>query len=137
MGRQPVRQRATWVLAMLRVAATAAVPAVLAACDEPPTAEGTYLVQGDRSSGRRLIKHYECGVCHRIPGVGAATGSVGPPLEGFARRGYIAGQLPNRPTVLVRWVRSAPEMIPGTAMPAFPMTEREARDIATYLYSLR
>jgi len=138
MTRPPIRQAGARAPTILRMALVAvATLLVLAACDEPPTAEGDYLVEGDRMSGRHLIERYGCGACHRIPGVRTARGRVGPSLEGFARRGYIAGQFPNRPNLLVRWIQAAPEMIPGTAMPAFSMTEREARDIATYLYELR
>jgi cytochrome c1 len=61
---------------------------------------------------------------------------VGPSLEGFADRGLIAGRLPNRPDMLARFVRDAPSLVPGTAMPAIPMTDRDAADIAAWLGSL-
>ncbi len=66
-----------------------------------------------------------------------ARGRVGPPLAGLSRRGYLAGRFPNRPSELIRWITDAPSLAPRTAMPAFDMTEREARDIAAYLYQLR
>ena len=49
----------------------------------------------------------------------------------------IAGRLPNRPDVLAHFVRRAPELVPGTTMPAMPLSEKEARDVAAYLYTLR
>ncbi|PWS37075.1 cytochrome C [Falsiroseomonas bella] len=122
-----------------RAFATAALLALLllAGCGPGDVGESKVLVEGDPASGRRIIARLDCGACHAIPGVRPSRGRVGPSLEGFGRRGYIAGQFPNRPPVLVRWVSAAPEMDPRTAMPGFALTEREARDIASYLYTLR
>jgi mono/diheme cytochrome c family protein len=122
-------------------ASAAAVIALLAllgatGCGEGDVYEDTLLVEGDPGSGRRIIAQKDCGACHAIPGIRGARGRVGPSLAGFAQRGYIAGELPNRPTLLVRWLPNAPELIPRTAMPAIPMTDRQARDIAAYLYTL-
>ena len=94
-------------------------------------------VQGDARSGRAVIARVGCQACHVIPGIPGARGRVGPPLQGFASRPYIAGTLPNVPAILVAWIRNAPELVPQTAMPALPIGEREARDIAAYLYTLR
>jgi cytochrome c1 len=55
--------------------------------------------------------------CHVIPGVPGARGMVGPPLTMFARRAYIAGQLPNEPDNLLRWLQDPQAVEPGTAMP--------------------
>ena len=76
-----------------------------------------------------------CGSCHRIPGVWP-EGSVGPSLEAFAQQTLIAGRLPNRADVLAEFVRDAPRYAPGTGMPAMPLTQEEARDVAAYLYTL-
>jgi cytochrome c1 len=78
-----------------------------------------------------------CGACHAIPGIQGADGIVGPSLDTFARRSLIGGVVANRPGQLVRWVREAPALAPDTGMPAMPITENEARDIAAYLYTLR
>jgi cytochrome c1 len=80
---------------------------------------------------------YGCGACHVIPGVTGAGGIVGPPLNNWSRRVYIAGNLPNTPENLVRWIRHPQAVEPGTAMPDLGVTEADARDIAAYLYSLR
>lgn len=112
--------------------------ALLVGCGESDTAETKQLVQGDRLEGRRIIEIYECGACHTIPGVVGADGIVGPPLTEFGRRSYIGGILPNRPELLPLWIRDAPSFAPRTAMPAFPgMTERQALNVAAYLYELR
>ncbi len=76
-------------------------------------------------------------MCHVIPGVRGARGNVGPSLAGFGSRAYIAGSLPNQPETLTRWIAHAPDMLPTTAMPAMPITDEQARDMAAYLYTLR
>jgi cytochrome c1 len=70
-----------------------------------------------------------------IPGVWP-EGALGPPLAGFAERTIIAGRLPNRPDLLARFIRDAPSVAPGTAMPAMPISEEESRDVAAFLYTL-
>ena len=90
---------------------------------------------GDPDRGGAAIRRYGCGACHVIPGVRAARGSVGPPLDGFASRVYLAGKFPNQPDHLLSWLRDPPAMAPQTAMPAL-VEEQSARDIAAYLYTL-
>jgi cytochrome c1 len=92
---------------------------------------------GDPQLGRQVIADVGCGVCHRIPGVAGARGTVGPTLQHFARRTYIGGNVPNRPDALMRWVVDAPALAPGTAMPPMPLSHAQARDIVAYLYTLR
>lgn len=121
-----------------RLAGAALCLSLLSGCGEGDTSETNHLVQSDRSEGRRVIEAFECGVCHTIPGVTGAYGIVGPSLAEFGNRSYIGGVLPNRPELLLQWVRDAPDFAPDTAMPDFPtMTERQALDIATYLYTLK
>lgn len=91
---------------------------------------------GAAAHGKQLIAQYNCGSCHTIPGVNAARGVVGPPLYFFSRRTYIAGELPNSPDNLVRWIISPQSIEPGTAMPTLGLNEQQARDIAAYLYTL-
>ena len=62
---------------------------------------------------------------------------VGPPLVGWARRTMVAGYLPNTPDQLVRWITAPQSVAPGNAMPNLGVTDRDARDIAAYLYTLR
>jgi hypothetical protein len=38
--------------------------------------------------------------------------------------------------MLAAFVRNAPALAPGSAMPAMPLSETEARDVAAYLYAL-
>jgi cytochrome c1 len=62
---------------------------------------------------------------------------VGPPLTRFADRAYIAGQLPNDPQSLIRWIQDPQTVEPGTAMPDLGVGPEVARDMAAYLYSIR
>jgi len=120
-----------YVLGALLVAAC-----TLTACDDPEPVH-LRVAGGDREEGRRLVRAYGCAACHVIPGVRDARGPVGPPLADFASRAYIAGRFPNRPDLLVQWLRHPPLMAPETAMPDMGVTADHARHIAAYLYSLR
>ncbi len=92
---------------------------------------------GDAHRGIQVIGQYGCGSCHYIPGIQDARGLVGPPLVWFGRRTFIAGEVPNTPENLVRWIRNPQSIESGTAMPALGLTEQQARDVAAYLYTLR
>jgi cytochrome c2 len=57
---------------------------------------------GNPNRGKNLIRYYGCSTCHTIPGIQEANGKVGPPLNTFALRVYIAGEVPNTPDNLTR-----------------------------------
>jgi cytochrome c1 len=61
---------------------------------------------------------------------------VGPPLNAWSERQYIAGNLQNQPDNLIAWIMNPQAIEPGTAMPNMNIDEQEARDIAAYLYTL-
>jgi len=92
---------------------------------------------GNAWSGRKVIQAAGCGACHTIPGIHAAYGELGPPLNSFSRRTMIAGELPNTPDNLVRWIENPPSVESGTAMPNLGLDDQQARDAAAYLYTLR
>ena len=94
-------------------------------------------VGGNPARGKAVIEQFDCGSCHTIPGVRGARGLVGPPLLWFSRRTFIAGELPNTPENLVRWVRSPEAVEAATAMPTVGLSEQQARDVAAYLLTLR
>ncbi|MCW5695583.1 MAG: c-type cytochrome [Bauldia sp.] len=108
-----------------------------AGCDRDAAPQTRIVADGDPGHGRQLIAEVACGVCHIIPGVRGAAGTVGPSLAGFAERNLIAGVLPNTPSELARWVRDAPSLVPETAMPPMPLSEDEAVNVAAYLLTLR
>ena len=105
----------------------------LAAC-KPPPEQRNFMPVADAVHGKAVIERVGCGSCHTIPGLRWPQGKVGPNLDGLAERALIAGKLPNEPDVLAAYIRNAPALVPGSGMPAMPVSEAEARDIAAYLY---
>jgi mono/diheme cytochrome c family protein len=87
--------------------------------------------------GRTAIQQYACVACHTIPGVTGPEARVGPPLGGIATRTTLGGVLPNSPENIVRWIREPQKVAPLSAMPDLGVTERDARDIAAYLSTLK
>jgi cytochrome c2 len=100
--------------------------------DRVPSALG-----GEVENGRLLLRQFGCGSCHAIPGVAAANGRVGPPLEGVASRAYLAGVLPNTPENMASFIRAPKAVDPLTAMPDLGVTETHVRHMVAYLYTLR
>ncbi|MBK6007319.1 c-type cytochrome [Ramlibacter ginsenosidimutans] len=92
---------------------------------------------GDPQRGQALISRMGCAGCHTIPGIAGADGNVGPPLTRIGDRIFIAGVLRNTPENMVHWVQHPQSVVPGNAMPEMGITEAQARDIASYLYTLR
>lgn len=130
---RPSLRRVIW-----RRLLAAALPVGLAGCDLGPLplphAEAP---ASQQEIGRRLLAQYQCGSCHAIPGVAAARGAAGPPLEAFGRRSYIAGHVPNTPDALSRWIVEPHALAPGTPMPAMGVAPDDARAMAAYLLALR
>jgi cytochrome c1 len=92
---------------------------------------------GDPAAGRAAIRARHCGACHEVPDVTGAAGVIGPSLDGFWRRSFIAGVLPNTPSNLIAWIRDPRLIDRHTAMPTLGLGEEEARNVAAYLYALR
>jgi cytochrome c len=92
--------------------------------------------QGDPVRGAGAIYEYGCGTCHQIPGISGADGMVGPTLANLSERSILAGQLPNTPDNLIMWIQHPQTVRPGNDMPDMGISEADARNIATYLYSL-
>lgn len=92
---------------------------------------------GDPQRGIAVMRAAGCGACHVVPGVNDATGTVGPPLTQMGRRVFIAGMLRNTPDNLVLWLRHPQAIIPGNAMPDMGLSERDASDVAAYLFTLQ
>jgi cytochrome c1 len=92
---------------------------------------------GDPSRGQAAISRYGCSTCHTVPGVSGANGLVGPPLSQVASRVYLAGRLQNTPDNMIQWIRNPQGVDDKTAMPNLGVTETDARDITSYLYTLK
>jgi cytochrome c len=99
--------------------------ALAGACEDTPA-----------ERGGELIATYGCVGCHQVPGVVGHQGWLGPSLEGWRARHYIAGRLQNTPEALVRWILDPASISPETAMPDLGVREDEARLMAAYLFSL-
>jgi cytochrome c len=108
-----------------------------AACHPKDEQTSKQLTGGDAAKGREAIGRYGCGACHQIRGVDGANGMIGPPLNNIGSRTILAGQLPNSPDNMIRWIRQPQQVESGTSMPDLGVTEADARDIAAYLYTLR
>lgn len=91
---------------------------------------------GNATAGRRAVQQYLCATCHTIPGIVSANRHVGPPLGGMARRHFIAGIVNNTPENMERFLKDPQRLDPLTAMPALGLTDKDARDIAAFLYTL-
>lgn len=113
--------------------------AALGACGGGQSAayDAATIAHGSPRRGHALIQQYGCGSCHSIPGVAGANSTVGPPLAGIANRSYIAGVLTNDPDNMVRWLKDPPKVDSNTAMPNVGLDDRDAHDVAAYLYTLR
>jgi cytochrome c2 len=114
----------------------AVLAVALAACAGIPRTPPQEIPDGNPQAGARWIQQFGCGTCHSIPRIEGADAYVGPPLIHFKRRTFIAGQLPNTPDNVIRWLLDPEGVEPGTAMPDVGLTPEQARDIAAFLYTL-
>jgi cytochrome c oxidase assembly factor CtaG/cytochrome c2 len=92
---------------------------------------------GDPHRGAALIQQYGCGGCHTIPNVAHANANVGPPLQRIGTRTYIAGVLNNSPENMALWIENPQKILPGNAMPALGISQKDSRDITAFLYGLK
>jgi putative membrane protein len=127
--RSPRARRAT------SIAAGLVAIALTTGCDGS-RATARRFTGGDVNAGRAALRTYGCDTCHTIPGVPSATATVGPPLAGLASRVYVAGAT-NQPAHLMRFIQHPRQVRAGTPMPESGVSERDARNIAAYLYTLR
>ncbi len=117
--------------------AVAALALGAAACESARASTRPLDVVGDAQRGKGLFDDYGCTSCHIVPGVADAGGTVGPPLIAWQRRTYIAGMLPNTPGYLVRWIMTPQQVVPGNAMPDMGVSQKDASDMAAYLYTIK
>lgn len=110
---------------------------LLLACNHEQRQPAIAVFGGDPIRGKAAIDRYGCNVCHVIPGIDGAKGTVGPPLDHFAQRRIIAGKVPNNPQTLIQWLQNPPQFDPQTAMPNLGISPSDSRDIAAYLYTIK
>lgn len=108
---------------------------LLAACSTPQ-ARSQQVSSGNAELGRELLTDYGCTGCHTVPGIRTEPAYVGPPLDHWGLRSYIAGSLNNNERNLVRWITDPQAIEEGTAMPDVGVSEQDAINIAAYLLSI-
>jgi cytochrome c len=113
------------------------ITGLLSACSGEPPQLHTQQDRQQAARGKLLLAQYQCGSCHVIPGVAASRGTVGPTLQAFSRRSYIAGTVPNQPAALALWIVDPQALVPATTMPAMGVSPSEARSMAGYLHTLQ
>jgi len=125
------------VYALLALASLAGISSCSLESEEHRIEKAAAASIGSERRGRELADRFGCGACHVIPGVQRAEGRIGPPLNGIAKRIYVAGALPNIPPNMIAWLQHPQRINPATAMPDVGLSETEARDVAAFLYTLK
>jgi cytochrome c len=112
--------------------------AALASCDRDDVGRNPAAVAdgGDPEAGRVVAVEVGCHACHRIPGVRGADSYVGPPLDAWSRRSFIAGTLVNNAENLGAWLEDPDAIRPGTAMPDLDLEDSEIADLVAYLFTI-
>jgi cytochrome c len=113
------------------------ISAILVGCDRQREQAAAMITGGNVKKGKAAIANHGCATCHEIPGIVGANGLVGPPLKRVASRVYIGGVIQNTPQNMIRWLQNPPAIDDKTAMPNLHLSDSEARDIASYLYTLK
>lgn len=108
-------------------------------------------LQGDPQRGMEVYSRSLCIACHVIRGNPRSIGRQGPDLTHIGSRTTLgAGMYPNDTRHLVRWIKDAMRMKPGSLMPpqgqglrdprtgvAGTLTDQQIADIAAYLQALK
>lgn len=130
--------RSTGVSRTLGVLLVLAVAGGTMGCDlaRGPSTQAA-LVGGEPGAGRVALQAYGCVSCHEIPGVRGGNGTVGPSLAQVGRRTYLAGRITNTPENMMAWIMFPRDHDPRTAMPDLGVPAVDARNMVTYLYTLR
>ena len=109
---------------------------------------------GDATRGQQIYSRSACIGCHKITGNPMSAGILGPNLTHVGSRYTIAGGLYENTTAnLVRWLKNAPAMKPGSLMPAIGtgeynpaikakvtiggLSDQQIADVAAYLQALK
>jgi cytochrome c len=111
----------------------------LAACQREPRGlpPSQHVEGGNPRDGVVALQSYGCDACHIVPGIRTYEATVGPPLDYWGDRVYIAGRLVNNTGNLIRWIQTPQAVDPQNAMPDMAVRAQDARDMAAYLYTLR
>lgn len=93
---------------------------------------------GDAARGKQLAKQLGCNVCHVIPGIEGAQGSIGPSLAGVGARPKISEEkVVNTPENLAKYIVDPAAMNPDSAMPPLGISIADAKDLAAFMLTLK
>src|SRR4051794_27129918 len=123
------------ILGAVVLIASATAVAMTWSSQQQSQAVARAMTGGEPSRAPAIIRRYGCAGCHTIPGIPGGDGQVGGPLADIRHRVYVGGVVTNSPGNLVQWIVAPQQFSPRTAMPATGISEAEARDVATFLYS--
>lgn len=126
-----------FISALIAMALSLLVPMMHADDHAIIVASAEKAVGGEVNRGPDLMKRYGCGACHIIPGVRGGKPNVGPSLADFASRPTIGNHVQNTPDNLVKWIIHPAAVDENALMPSVGVSAKDARDIATYLYTLK
>lgn len=88
-------------------------------------------------AGEHQFMNDQCESCHTIAGT-QARGTIGPNLTHVATRSTLAAlTIPNTPSELERWILDPQAVKPGSLMPDLGLSPSQAREIVSYLDSLK
>lgn len=94
-------------------------------------------------AGQKVFMSKGCVACHTISGVselapGARSRTSGPNLTHVGSRDFIAAHtLKNTPENIATWVKNPQAVKPGALMTNLGLNDQEAKDVATFLTSLK
>ncbi len=129
-------------------------PSTMPTATPPASISFTAGLTGDATRGQAVYSRSSCIGCHKVSGNPMSAGIIGPNLTHIASRYTIAGALfENNTDNLVRWIKNAPAMKPGSLMPAIGkgeynpaikakvtmggLSDQEIADVAAYLQALK
>ncbi len=129
-------------------------PSTMPTAKPPASISFTAGLTGDATRGQAIYSRSSCIGCHKVSGNPMSAGIIGPNLTHVGSRYTIAGALfENNTDNLVRWIKNAPAMKPGSLMPAIGngeynpaikakvtmggLSDQQIADVAAYLQALK
>jgi len=141
LANMPIKKSAAWMIAHFKrpsaMVPGSAMPAILLSDAQlnalaafllklnPRNAEALSSAPDFAVHGALLYQSGNCGSCHQVNGVGM---TVGPPLNGLARR--------RSKDWVVRHFANPAALSPGSFMPPYRFSNREMDDLVAYLFTL-
>jgi cytochrome c oxidase subunit II len=129
-------------------------PSTMPTAVAPASISFTAGLVGDATRGQAVYSRSSCIGCHKISGNPMSAGIIGPNLTHIGSRYTLASALyENNTANLVRWIKNAPAMKPGSLMPAIGtgeyqpgikanvtvggLSDQQIADVAAYLQALK